>query len=111
MPACPSPQVDPACLSQLGLGPSVLTRSRANGFLNMLESMKKRARLLAGDLPRFPSLLITAEATSAQGVFAEAQVGALAGWIGWCRLFWFVLFEESCSRDCMCAGEGYVCVG
>lgn len=29
-------QVDPACLGQLGLGPAVLTRSRANGFLNML---------------------------------------------------------------------------
>lgn len=66
-------QVDPACLGQLGLGPAVLTRSRANGFLNMLESMKKRARLLAGDLPRFPSLLITADGTAAQGAFAEAQ--------------------------------------
>ncbi|PRW56007.1 quinolinate chloroplastic [Chlorella sorokiniana] len=66
-------QVDPACLGQLGLGPAVLTRSRANGFLNMLESMKKRARMLAGDLPRFPSLLITAEGTAAQGAFAEAQ--------------------------------------
>ena len=37
--------------------------------------MKKRARMLAGDLPRFPSLLITADGTSAQGAFAEAQVG------------------------------------
>ncbi|KAL4457736.1 hypothetical protein ABPG75_012601 [Micractinium tetrahymenae] len=66
-------QVDPACLGQLGLGTAVLTRSRANGFLNMLEAMKKRARMLAGDLPRFPSLLITADGTSAQGAFAEAQ--------------------------------------
>lgn len=41
--------------------------------------MKKRARLLAGDLPRFPSLLITADGTAAQGAFAEAQVG-LRGW-------------------------------
>lgn len=40
----------------------------------MAESMKKRARMLAGDLPRFPSLLITAEGTAAQGAFAEAQV-------------------------------------
>ncbi|KAL4443002.1 hypothetical protein ABPG77_008493 [Micractinium sp. CCAP 211/92] len=40
---------------------------------SMLEAMKKRARQLAGDLPRFPSLLITADGTSAQGTFAEAQ--------------------------------------
>lgn len=60
-------------LGQLGLGPAVLTRSRANGFLNMLEALKRRARMLEGDLPRFPSLLITAGATSAQGAFAEAQ--------------------------------------
>lgn len=38
--------------------------------------MKKRARMLAGDLPRFPSLLITADGTSAQGAFAEAQASA-----------------------------------
>lgn len=38
-------QVDPACLGQLGLGPAVLTRSRANGFLNML-----------GEAPALPSL-------------------------------------------------------
>lgn len=41
--------------------------------------MKKRARLLAGDLPRFPSLLVTADGTAAQGAFAEAQVG-LRSW-------------------------------
>ena len=34
--------VDPGCLARLGLGPAVLTRSRANGFLNMLEAVKKR---------------------------------------------------------------------
>ncbi|KAI3436690.1 hypothetical protein D9Q98_006105 [Chlorella vulgaris] len=66
-------QVDPAVLSQLGLGSSVLTRSRTNGFLNMLEAVKRRARALLGDLPRFPSLLISAAGTSAQGAFAEAQ--------------------------------------
>ncbi|EFN58534.1 hypothetical protein CHLNCDRAFT_19680, partial [Chlorella variabilis] len=66
-------QVDSAVLGQLGLGAAVLTRSRANGFLNMLESLKRRARMLLGDLPRFPSLLIGAERTSAQGAFAEAQ--------------------------------------
>lgn len=72
--------LDPSCLASLGLGPDVLTRSRANGFLNMLESMKRRARQLAGDLPTFPSLLITAAGTSAQGAFAEAQAsrGGLA---------------------------------
>lgn len=40
-------QVDPACLGQLGLGPAVLTRSRANGFLNMLgEAPLTRAAVL-----------------------------------------------------------------
>ena len=65
--------VDPACLLALGLGDAVLTRSRTNGFLNMLEAAKKRARELSGALPRFPSLLISRRGTSAQGAFAEAQ--------------------------------------
>lgn len=72
-------------LSQLGLGSSVLTRSRTNGFLNMLEAVKRRARALLGDLPRFPSLLISAAGTSAQGAFAEAQVGWLAGRLEWLK--------------------------
>lgn len=66
-------EVDPACLLSLSLGPGVLMRSRTNGFLNMLEAAKKRARLATADLPRFPSLLIGRRGTEAQGAFAEAQ--------------------------------------
>lgn len=66
-------EVDPACLSALGLGDAALTRSRTNGFLNMLESAKKHARACLGVLPRFPSLVISRDGTSASGAFAEAQ--------------------------------------
>ncbi len=67
--------MDPACLSGLGLGETVLTRSRTNGFMNMLEAMKKRARMATTDLPRFPSLSVTRSSLDPQGSFAEAQVG------------------------------------
>lgn len=39
----------------------------------MLEAAKKRVRMLVEDLPRFPSLLISAEHIVPQGRFAEAQ--------------------------------------
>lgn len=39
----------------------------------MLESAKKKAKLLRGDLPTFPSLLINRTSTSPQGAFAQAQ--------------------------------------
>lgn len=62
-------------VSDLGIGPASLPRSRANGFRNMLETVKKQTRLLMADAkaPPFPSLLITADAITAQGPFAEAQ--------------------------------------
>jgi quinolinate synthase len=60
-------------IPHLGLGPAVLYPSRANGFANMLELMKRRARMLVEDLPRFPSLLIKADDLVPQGLFAEAQ--------------------------------------
>lgn len=74
--------LSPDALGPLGLGPAVLTPSRANGFLNMLEAMKTRARMLTANLPRFPSLLIRGDGASAQGAFAEAQVRGAAG-AGW----------------------------
>ena len=53
-----------ACVQ--GLGPAVLTPSRANGFANMLEAIKRRTRMLTSDLPTFPSLLIDASGFTAQ---------------------------------------------
>ncbi|GLC33159.1 hypothetical protein PLESTM_000031000 [Pleodorina starrii] len=57
------------------LGPGVLSPGRTNGFANMVESAKKRARLLAAPqtMAVFPSLRITADALEPQGTFAEAQ--------------------------------------
>ena len=73
--ATPVPwQVEPEALSELQLGPAVLTPSRNNGFLNMLEAMRKRTRALSGGpLPSFPSLRISAADITPQGTFAEAQ--------------------------------------
>ena len=47
--------------------------SRTNGFLNMLETARKLARSLNGELPSFPSLLLTADSITPSGDFAEAQ--------------------------------------
>lgn len=68
-----SHQLDPAVLQTLPLGPAVVTPSRSNSLVNMLETVVKLVRLLVADLPRFPSLLLTAESIAAQGPFAEAQ--------------------------------------
>ena len=54
-----------------------LTRSRTNGFLNMLESAKKQAYVLQGNVPTFPSLVVSRDATSAVGQFAETQAAFL----------------------------------
>lgn len=62
-----------AFLSQLGLGPAVLAPSRAAGAANMVESIRRRTRLLMQQLPRFPSLLISRDSLQPQGAFAEAQ--------------------------------------
>ncbi|CAL8471866.1 g11408 [Coccomyxa elongata] len=67
-------EVEPEDLAELQLGPAVLTPSRTNGFLNMLEAMRKRARVLSGAfLPTFPSLRVSADAIDPQGTFAIAQ--------------------------------------
>jgi hypothetical protein len=47
--------------------------SRTNGFLNMLETARKLARGLMGEMETFPSLLLKANSISAQGSFAESQ--------------------------------------
>ena len=74
MPDIAIPQVQPEALKALELGPGVLAPSRANGFLNMLEAMRKRAALAAGAPPAaFPSLRVTADAVKPRGAFAAAQ--------------------------------------
>lgn len=65
--------VEPSALAPLGLGPAVLTPSRTNGFVNMLEAVRRQTRMLIGNLPAFPSLIIDADGISAQGDFAKAQ--------------------------------------
>lgn len=71
-------QIKPEMLSALNLGPAVMSPSRTNGFLNMLESMRKRTVMLTEQLPQFPSLRITGDAITPQGSFAEAQAQYLA---------------------------------
>jgi quinolinate synthase len=68
-------EIEDDVVANLGIGPSSLPRSRANGFRNMLETVKKQTRLLMADAkaPPFPSLIVTADAIIAQGSYAEAQ--------------------------------------
>lgn len=66
-------QIEPDTLADLGLDPSLLTPSRSNGFLSLLQAMRKRARLLSAMPPAFPSLVISGDECVPQGAFAEAQ--------------------------------------
>jgi len=71
-------QVKPEMLLALNLGPAVMAPSRTNGFLNMLETMRKRTVMLTEQLPKFPSLHITGDAVTPEGSFAEAQAKYLS---------------------------------
>ena len=66
-------QVEPSAFAPLGLGPDVVTPSRAINFANLLETARKRVLLLAESPPRFPSLVISADRLEPQGDFAKAQ--------------------------------------
>ena len=66
-------QVEPSAFAPLGLGPNVVTPSRAINFANLLETARKRVLTLVERLPSFPSLLISADALEPQGDFAKAQ--------------------------------------
>lgn len=73
-------EADGGWLKALGLTGAAggLAAPRAAGWANMLEAMKRRARMLTADLPAFPSLLIRADGLEPQGAFAEAQAQYLA---------------------------------
>ena len=66
-------QVEPSAFAPLGLGPDVVTPSRAINFANLLETARRRVQALVQQLPRFPSLLISADSLVPQGDFAKAQ--------------------------------------
>ncbi|KAK9861173.1 hypothetical protein WJX84_000315 [Apatococcus fuscideae] len=66
-------QVEPQAFAPLGLGPSVVTPSRAVNFANLLETARKRVLALVERLPSFPSLIISADSLEPQGDFAKAQ--------------------------------------
>ncbi|KAK9837492.1 hypothetical protein WJX81_006535 [Elliptochloris bilobata] len=71
-------QVPLEALEGAGLGEGVLTPSRTNGFLNMVEAARVRARRLADPAAGgFPLLRISADALVPQGSFAEAQAAFL----------------------------------
>jgi len=55
-----------AAFGELGLDAASLTPSRTNGFLNLLEAVRKRVRMLTTALPSFPSLLIKRDGITAQ---------------------------------------------
>eukprot|EP00892_Ulva_mutabilis_P000972 jgi/Ulvmu1/10876/UM007_0052.1 len=65
--------VDIRALDELQVGPALASPSRTNSFHNMFSTLKKRADALDGNLPKFPSLIITKDALTPQGAFAEAQ--------------------------------------
>ncbi|KAK9802853.1 hypothetical protein WJX73_008477 [Symbiochloris irregularis] len=68
-------EVNVTALSELGIDPHLLTPSRSNSFLTLLQAMRKRATLLGSgaQLASFPSLIISARETVPVGAFAEAQ--------------------------------------
>jgi sulfur transfer protein SufE len=85
---------DASWLRALGLGGAAgaVGASRANGFANMLEAMRRRARMLTADLPAFPSLRITRDSLEPQararggegpsGVLGAAGACAVCGPLG-----------------------------
>jgi hypothetical protein len=64
----PGVQVDSdSLLGRLGLGSALgSTPARNNAPGNVLESIKRRARMMVRDYPRFPSLLITKDSLNPQ---------------------------------------------
>ena len=100
--------MEPQALLELGLSPALLTPSRSNGFLTLLQRMRKLARQLHKPLPSFPSLVIGARHTTPQGAFAQAQDRYLKPDVPTVDK----LVEVICS-PCQLSGEGepeHVCI-
>jgi len=66
-------EFDPSVFAHVIESPGIMTASRSNGFLNLIETLKRKTRMLLRQFPKFPSLLITSSQLIPQGVFAEAQ--------------------------------------
>ena len=64
-------------MASFGFGPAVVPRSRANGFLSLVEALRVRARALtlpAGVSARpFPSLMVSRTGIVPQGAYAVSQ--------------------------------------
>jgi quinolinate synthase len=69
--------MDPSFVASFGFGPAVVPRSRANGFLSLVEALRVRARALtlpAGVSARpFPSLMVSRNGIVPQGTYAVSQ--------------------------------------
>ena len=85
--------MEPQALLELGISPALLTPSRSNGFLTLLQRMRKLATQLHKPLPSFPSLLIGPHATTPQGTFARPRTATCSPtgplltsllWYAWC---------------------------
>nr|QKY15239.1 quinolinate synthase chloroplastic (QS) [Polytomella parva] len=73
----------PDFLSALGYSEKTLQVALASGrrapnASSILETLRKKANVLIGDIPRFPSLLINSTKLTPQGAFAEAQAAFLS---------------------------------
>jgi len=64
---------DPSFFAPIVESPGIMTASRSNGFLNLVETLKRRTRMLLKQFPKFPSLLVTSGRLIPQGTFAETQ--------------------------------------
>lgn len=60
-------------LSEILSMSEIMTPSRTNGFLNLIETLKRKTRMLVRQFPKFPSLVIRSDALEPLGTFAEAQ--------------------------------------
>lgn len=65
-------------LSEILSMSEIMTPSRTNGFLNLIETLKRKTRMLVRQFPKFPSLVIRAESLEPLGSFAEAQAQYLS---------------------------------